>query len=336
MKRIVLVNLNKSNNVSLIDQFFYFIHLILKMMDEKKNIMIIDYNYDEENKDLFLLNIINWNNHFFKEMNIHIILKSEINFNLLSVKYGNINKNNIDLTDYTYIHFYKKNILFIPKTVFLNKIKGDPIQYEEKKIIVNYSLNNILCEDIYNELNGSLCEIILYDFYDYKNYLHFDGNLLTNNYIPFFLFENIKFKFTYYIYTQYFFNKYFNNSDIINIIYINIDDTPSSDNISILEKKYINEIENNIYKEDKNLIITNKVDNSIIHYLKENNYPIYFMEKEYFQKEEIYLIHTFLLTRFCNNIFIGYYEENNEKKFDYYIRQLLDETILQILISSYE
>jgi hypothetical protein len=266
-------------------------------------------------------------------MNIRIILKSEINFNLLSVKYGNINKNNIDLTEYTYVHFYKKNILFIPDTVLLNEIKGDPIQYKEKNVIVNYSLNNIFYEDIYHELNGTLCENILYDFYSYKNYLHFDGNLLTNNYIPFYFFKIIEFKNTYYDYTQHFFDKHFNNKDIINIIYINIDDTSSSDNISILKQKYINEIKNNIYKEDKNIIITNKVDNSIIDYLKNNNYPVYFMEKEHVQNKEINLINTFLLTRFCNNTFIGYYDENNEKKFDYYIRQLLNENILQILIT---
>ena len=112
-------------------------------------------------------------------------------------------------------------------------------------------------------------------------------------------------------------------NDIINNIY-------KEDYKNVLERNYICTIKKHININDKNIVIsnTNTHENKVIDYLKKNNYKIYFMQDQTISLNDL---NDFLITRFCNNKFVGCLNEVKKTK-DYYIRQLLEKNILQLLI----
>lgn len=394
MENVLFVNLNFIVNKPIIQQLFYFIYTILNMIENKKNFLIVKYIHNYPNH--FLLNLLDLNFTFtFLKDNykIHIFFDKDFDFdfNLLRVMYGN-EDNNYDLTSYVYIHYYRKNILFIPETINLNEIICDPSQYNDKYLTIKYSLNNVIMEDLYPEVGGFLNNDILYDF---KNNINkcFDYISYCNNkkYIPFNVLSTLFFKEEFYLYTQYFYNNRFTNLDLINIIYIDLErdkktfhtsflqhisktdfidvvnnfyneeeindkewkEEEKNENIIslitediienilnsvnyniILERKYIQFIEKYISKSEKNIIISNSYENSIIDYLKNNNYTNYVLENEFEDNEEMNNLNTFLLARFCNNKFIGCYNDEEDKNsYNYLFRQLLDEKVDQYLIT---
>jgi hypothetical protein len=205
MDNILLVDVNKWKYLPIINQYFLLGCIFSKMIEEGKQILIIDY-HEENNSKSFLLNIIDLDSEILsKELGIYLFYKSKINFNLLSVTYGNSNEY-IDLTNYIYILFYKKNTLFIPTTINFNEIKGDPIPYEKKKIFIEYSLNDIIFKDNYDEFEGFLNNIIYYDFYNYNKYYDYYSYFTKNTYILPDIIKIIKFHEKYYDYTNSFFN----------------------------------------------------------------------------------------------------------------------------------
>jgi hypothetical protein len=97
---------------------------------------------------------------------------------------------------------------------------------------------------------------------------------------------------------------------------------------NVLERNYICTIKKHININDKNIVISNTPDNKVIDYLKKNNYKLYFIQD---QSNSLNDLNDFLITRFCNNKFVGCLNEVKKTK-DYYIRQLLEKNILQLLI----
>ena len=397
MINIVQLNLNQFEKETPINSLFIFTNVILHMIKYKKKILILD-DIDKYKSNLIDLLNIEKTNHFLNEKyNIFIFFKSTINFDLWNVRYG-FPDNNIDLTNYIYIHFYKLNILCIPKHTNINEMLGDPAPYKKKFFFVKYYLNKHLFEDIYLEESSFLSDKIYYDF---KNMSYYENDNVENNFennfenIPTVL-PNIVLNDRLYSFTENFFTKYFIKEDKINIIYIDLliknynkkndnsfkiaydmidfaqvseeieqlkEDTDTIDiteeNIEIhevvinviddileniivsiekedwkntLERNYINTIEKHVNINEKNIIISETHNNNVIEYLKKNNYNLYFMKPEFKETNCINDLNDFLVTRFCNNKFIGRLEENNDY---YYMRQrhLLGKDVIQILIA---
>jgi hypothetical protein len=394
MNNILLLDLSDFEKKTTLDCLFLFANIILHMIINKKQILILD-DKDKSNHNLIdILNIEKINIFLNEKYNIFLFLKSFLNFNLLNVKYG-LHGSNIDLTNYIYIHYYKKNVLLIPENTNINEMCGDPVPFKEKFIFVKYSLNKHIFEDVYLENGNFLLNEIYYDFKNMKHYL----NILDFNetfHFPLDLLSNIVLNQDLYQFTENFYYNNFIKEDKINIIYIHIDDknikynyvkkdnyyfniindnifdfavvsekleeeieeiedveekedfinensirdivTETLDDIvntiykddykNLLERKYIDTIKNHISIKDKNIVISNIPDNKVIDYLKKNNYTIYFMND---QLNEDKSLNELLITRFCNNKFIGCLDETTINK-DYYIRQLLEKNILQLLI----
>lgn len=393
MNNIVLLDLIDFEKKTTLDCLFMFANIILHMIINKKQILILD-DIDKSKHNLIdMLNIEKINIFLNERYNIFLFIKSCINFNLLSIKYGLYNSN-IDLTNYIYIHYYKKNVLLIPENTNINEISGDPVPFKEKFIFVKYSLNKHIFEDIYLEHSNFLLNEIYYDFKNTKYYF----NILDFNetfHYPLDLLPNIILNQHLYKFTDNFYDSNFITEDKINIIYIHIDDKNikcnyikkdnhyfhiMNDNIfdfavvsekieeekveeleedndvfinetitrdivietlddilntiskvdykNLLERKYIETIKNHISINDKNIVISNTPDNNVVNYLKKNNYTIYFMNDQFNEEKSL---NEFLVTRFCNNKFIGCLDETTINK-DYHIRQLLEKNILQLLI----
>ena len=391
MINIVQLDLNQFEKETPINSLFIFTNVILHMIKYKKKILILD-DLDKYKSNLINLINIEKTNHFLNEKyNIFIFFKSSINFDLWNVRYG-LPDNNIDLTNYIYIHFYKLNILYIPKHTNINEMLGDPAPYKKKFFFVKYYLNKYLFEDIYLEESNFLSDKIYYDF---KNISYYQNNDVENN------FENIQtvlpniiLNDRLYSFTENFFTKYFIKEDKINIIYIDLliknykkkndysfkiaydmidfaqvseeieqvkEDTDTIDiteenkeihevvtnviddileNIidsiqkedwkNTLEGNYINTIEKYVNINEKNIIISRTPNNNVIEYLKKKNYNLYFTKPQFKETNCLNDLNDFLVTRFCNNKFIGCLEENNDY---YYMRHLLGKDVIQILIT---
>jgi len=391
MINIVQLDLNQFEKETPINSLFIFTNVILHMIKYKKKILILD-DIDKYKSNLIDLINIEKTNHFLNEKyNIFIFFKSSINFDLWNVRYG-LPDNNIDLTNYIYIHFYKLNILYIPKHTNINEMLGDPAPYKKKFFFVKYYLNKYLFEDIYLEESNFLSDKIYYDF---KNISYYQNNDVENN------FENIQtvlpniiLNDRLYSFTENFFTKYFIKEDKINIIYIDLliknykkkndysfkiaydmidfaqvseeieqvkEDTDTIDiteenkeihevvtnviddileNIidsiqkedwkNTLEGNYINTIEKYVNINEKNIIISRTPNNNVIEYLKKKNYNLYFTKPQFKETNCLNDLNDFLVTRFCNNKFIGCLEENNDY---YYMRHLLGKDVIQILIT---
>jgi len=391
MINIVQLDLNQFEKETPINSLFIFTNVILHMIKYKKKILILD-DIDKYKSNLIDLINIEKTNHFLNEKyNIFIFFKSSINFDLWNVRYG-LPDNNIDLTNYIYIHFYKLNILYIPKHTNINEMLGDPAPYKKKFFFVKYYLNKYLFEDIYLEESNFLSDKIYYDF---KNISYYQNNDVENN------FENIQtvlpniiLNDRLYSFTENFFTKYFIKEDKINIIYIDLliknykkkndysfkiaydmidfaqvseeieqvkEDTDTIDiteenkeihevvtnviddileNIidsiqkedwkNTLERNYINTIEKYVNINEKNIIISRTPNNNVIEYLKKKNYNLYFTKPQFKETNCLNDLNDFLVTRFCNNKFIGCLEENNDY---YYMRHLLGKDVIQILIT---
>lgn len=391
MINIVQLDLNQFEKETPINSLFIFTNVILHMIKYKKKILILD-DIDKYKSNLIDLINIEKTNHFLNEKyNIFIFFKSSINFDLWNVRYG-LPDNNIDLTNYIYIHFYKLNILCIPKHTNINEMLGDPAPYKKKYFFVKYYLNKYLFEDIYLEESNFLSDKIYYDF---KNINYYHNDYVENN------FENIQtvlpniiLNDRLYSFTENFFTKYFIKEDKINIIYIDLliknykkkndysfkiaydmidfaqvseeieqvkEDTDTIDiteenkeiheivtnviddileNIIVsiqkedwkntLERNYINTIEKYVNINEKNIIISRTHNNNVIEYLKKKNYNLYFTKPQFKETNCLNDLNDFLVTRFCNNKFIGCLEENNDY---YYMRHLLGKDVIQILIT---
>jgi len=76
----------------------------------------------------------------------------------------------------------------------------------------------------------------------------------------------------------------------------------------ILTVKYIELITNTIQKEDITLILTGDTNNEVIHFMKENEYNIMFIDKKFTGNQpgrELNAIIDLIIGRYCNNVFIG-------------------------------
>jgi hypothetical protein len=333
----------------LTNQLFMLVTSILYAYYNNEKVIIIDKFLDDISKNEYteikeIINIEKTNIYLKNKFNLIIADKYDINFKLNYIKYG-IGDNIIDLTDEIFKknkNKYNKNYLFISKETNFNEIKGDPKQGFTKKIILNYTINDNIIEEIYDE---NLKKDISIDFINsyYDNYW---GWINSHNQE---LFENILINIVY--------NDTFINNSIIkeididekkkvNIIHLRLENDglkhwSRMNNMNenefemYITNKYIEIIKKNINKDEKNIILSNSLNNKVIDFLRENNYNFIFNEKYFKYREKDAIIDFLISTRYCNNIFIGNFilESLNGSTFSYYIMKCLKEPIKKICIN---
>ena len=333
-----------------VNQLFILVSNIIK--SNKNKVIILDNFLTDINiiKFIPISNIININkfNIFLQNnYNIEIYDKNNINFNIESIKYGN-EKNKIDLTN-ELKQYYVNNRLYISKKINLNKIKYDPVPYEPKKIYIEYTINNKKYEDTYDEYYNYLKDDIIYSYQQNDFVLDTNGwwPLYNNKKIFDHILINIEYEDEYNNKVKKFMSK-IDKTKNINILHLRVEEDAINhwnkfNNISSdefknkLEEKYINLIKNYINKDDQNIILSYSTNNKVIDYLKENNYKYFFIDKDLNLGREINALIDFLISKECNNLFIGNFDMNNKNingtTFSYLISIILKSNIKQILIT---
>ena len=100
-----------------------------------------------------------------------------------------------------------------------------------------------------------------------------------------------------------------------------------------LEKKYINLIETYLSETDENIILSSSLSNGVIDFLNNHNYNYKFLDK-FFNDREKDAIVDLLVSKCCNNIFIGNFnvKNYNGSTFSYYIWKCMNDDVTKIYI----
>ena len=102
---------------------------------------------------------------------------------------------------------------------------------------------------------------------------------------------------------------------------------------SHLEEKYINLIKKYISNADENIILSSSLSNGVIDFLNNNNYNYRFIDKCFKDREKNAII-DLLVSKCCNNIFIGNFNMKNlnGSVFSYYIWKYMTDAVTKIYI----
>lgn len=339
--KIEIDKYNKKNDFT--NQIFAILTAIIMVQNTQKKIVVVDKFLNDILKTEYtpiseILDLEYINNYLKNTYSTIIIDGCNYKFNLLDIKYGN-NHTNIDITENIKNLFMKDNCLNIPKNIIFNNIKGDPLYGTEKNLFIKYELNNYTLVDIYNE---NLSDDII-----------MDNN--ENNYIPTYkwitdinknIFEdlliNIKFNNSFIEKSNIFIDKV--KDDKINVVHLILEDDiltywsnkngfETNQFKTLLENKYIELITKFIKKNHKTIILSENNNNNVIEFLKNNNYN-YVTSEKFFDDREKNAIVDLLISKYCNNVFIGNFNINklNGSPFSYYMIKLLDKESLKVCI----
>ena len=326
------------------NQIFALITSIIIAYNQGEKVVIVDNFLNDITKTTYtpiteIFNINDINIFFKKNYDIIIVDKNNIQFEIVSVKYGTDETNYIDLTYFFKEQYLNNNKLFIDKHCSFNEIKDDPCFGIVKKFILKYKINDYYIEEIYNEnLKSNIV-------------INFDGPyIFTFGWINSFndnMFEKILKNITYnndFILKTELVIKRINTNKKINIIHLRLEEdgiiywskqnyiTPNEYR-SFLEEKYINLIKNYISKTDENIILSSSLSNRVINFLNQDNYNYKFIDK-FFDDREKNAIVDLLVSKYCNNIFIGNFniKNNNGSTFSYYIWKYINDDVTKIYI----
>ena len=332
------------------NQIFCLITNIIQAYNEKKNVVVVDkflndfsrhdYTHISEVLDMNKINI-----YLNNKYNIILLDKYKLNLKINLVKYGN-ETTFVDITDFIISNCYKNNYLFISKDINLNKIKGDPLPNHFKKIYIYYSINNY---NLTEELQENCTTLENNFIIDLSINTNDDSNINFGwiNTIDKVIFEDLL-KHIYYnkcfIDCRNNFIKNINLKNKINIFHLRLEDDAINHWSSInnmtniefknyIEKKYINIIKKYITVDERIIILSTSSSNQVIEFLKNNNYK-YKLTKKFFCEREKNAIVDLLISKICNNIFIGNFnlEKLNGSTYSYYITQHLNTHVKKILI----
>jgi len=337
----------------LTNQIFCLITDIIKAYNEKKNIVVVDKFSNDFSKNNYtciseILDIDKTNIYLKNKYNIILVDKFKFKFIINSVQYGYEN-NSVDLTDFITSNCFKNNCLSIKKDINLNNIKGDPFFDHFKYLYINYSINNYSFNEKLQEKFNTLENDFVIDL-SLNNNNNDNTNVCLSwiNSINQNIFEDLLKNIHYHNCFINFTNEYIkyniNLNDKVNVLHLRLEDDAIThwskmnnmstiDYKNYIENKYIEIIKKYVKIDEQNILLTSSSSNSVINFLKNNNYN-YKLTNKFFDDREKNAIIDLLLSQVCNNIFIGNFnlKKLNGSTFTYYISQKINNDIKKIMI----
>lgn len=351
-----IINLNISKKGGLTNQLNPIINCIFniihnKKYNNKKQIIIIDnFNKDYQNNIYCsineILDIDNINN-YFKEYNIILIPADKINFEIVKIEYGILGLNLFDITDkIKEKYLINEKYLNIPNNINFNDILGDPIPLTVKCIYVYYRINENIYMNTYteNRTNNIVINLENEEMNNiYSNTISPEAKTNIDMYNN--ILCNLKFRDQFYIYSDNIKNSlssytkyscfHLRNEDDAVEFWGMINNMDKYDFKQKLESKYMFLIEKYMKPSKDEIIIilsSLEINNSVIDYLRTNNYNYLFLPKDLYR--EINAINDLLVSKMCNNIYIGNYNPNTftGSTFSYLVSNNMNKDVKRILI----
>lgn len=341
----------------LTNQMFFIVTAILRAHKEKIPLVIFErfrLHPCTENfcplKEVIDLNLLN---EIASKYGVCLLDKYGTTLSLVSVKYGT-NDMKINITEEISKEYLQNNKLFIPKTVYLNNIKGDPVPGQAKKIFVTYKINDFIFTETFQEhlrpdisidltffeqFNGwSSVDINTYDhvlFDEILNSIRFTNFYNNISDYPLMIDKNDK----------YIVGDFNDDKKDINVIHVRLENDWThnlSKNNNMTEKEfidfaenvYINLIKIHFSKNSKIIVLTYDRNNNVIKFLKENGYDFYTTKKDIFSNREPHAIIDLLVGEKCSGCFIGNWNYNNNtgSTFSYTLHKRINPNVKRVLI----
>jgi hypothetical protein len=314
----------------LTNEIYFIVYGIIDCINNKKQIMVIN-NFRLEAMtnnfcpisdilDMHHLNIL------LNKYNVSVFDRHELSFNIDSIIYG-IEDSTIDITKETLELYYTNNKLLIPSGTVLNNIKGDPLSGKTKKLYITYTINgNKVVEEYLEYINQDII-IDLQNPTNFLNWEQIDTCYINNKYMFDYLLKNIKFNNRFVKYSENALcinsnNEYtiFNKIDLqnkkLNVIHLQVEKDVTGHMIKhnnmtqeeyddYSQNKYIELIKQYFSKNDIIFLLSYVLNNSVVKYLKENDYEFYYTKKQIFEGREQHAIIDLLIGEKCNGNFIG-------------------------------
>ena len=346
----------------LTNEIFFCICGIIDCIINKKTCLIInnfsleamktEYCDISEILDLHHLNCLT------KKYGLYVLDRNRITIDVSSILYG-IDNNMVDVTKHILDKCYNNGILFIPKNTNLNSICGDHCVGFEKKLVINYTIDNISIAEEYSEY---VQNDIMLDFINPKqiqSWEQIDKCYIEHNELFNYFLENIRFNNRFVKYADNAMlidvnNNYTNmnminlNNRKINVVHLRVEKDMTGHMLNSnkmkqneydreLQNKYINLINKFCSKEDILFVLSYDLKNSIITYLKDNNYECYFTKKNIFNGREKHAIIDLLIGEKCNNVFIGNwnFDTRQGSTFSYYL-YIKNNALQNVFIDMYD
>ena len=332
-----------NNGAGFTNQIFALIGGIRGAYIKGEKIVIVDHFLNDINNITYspiseIFNIKKINEYLYNNYGIIIVDKYNTNFDILTVQYGTNETNYIDITEYIKTNYCNKN-LSIDKNCRFNDIKGDPCPGIVKEIIIKYRISDYMIEENHSEKLKSNIEI------------NFDGNyffgvaLINSSHNNMFdkILQNIEYNSDFIMKSETIL-KHINANKKINIIHLRLEDDgilhwSKQNNMTrnnykdYLVNKYINIIKKYISNTDENIILSSSLSNGVVDFLNNHNYNYKFIGKCFKDRERNAII-DLLISKCCNNIFIGNFnmKNMNGSVFSYYIWKLLNDDVTKIYI----
>ena len=329
-------------------QIFRLINSIIETHIKQKKILIIgDFNSGLMTVPIdSVLNLKQLNLYLEKEYGLTVISSRKSKLKFSAIEYG-LDNNKLDITDFV-LTKYLTNILYIPKTLNLNAILGDPIYGSKKNLYIKYQIDQYQFEDIYPEYNNNIEKDIIYDEQESNFEIDPNSQWVTSYDKEKFdkILSMIEFSENYNKLVIDFRNKNLKGKKI-NILHLRLEDDAiqywASKNKmnygeykNIIETKYIQLIKKFVNKNDATIVVSASTNNNVLNMLKSANYKYYFVNKTTKYGKEEHAIFDYLISKYCNNIFIGNIDLNNQIQngsgFSYIISRNLTNKVKQILI----
>jgi hypothetical protein len=292
-----------------------------------------------------IINLAEFNDFLIKKYGILLVDKECSQISLSRVQYVADDANRIDITKEIKESFLSNDRLFISKYVDFNKVRGDPSFGKRKKIILQYSVTSQENEyTVQEEVDEVLTADIVVDVPNSDYIYHFISlqDISMTGLCP--IFEDILLHIHYSpLFTNYALNtacKLINNRT--NVIHLRVEPDAITHWGGInkmdyntfqlrLESKYIELIQKYMNKDDEILILSNSSVNGVVDFLIRNSYKVVLSDK-YFEDREKNAIVDLLVSKNCNNIFLGCINNRvlNGSSFSYYISKMLDNTVTKV------
>lgn len=321
--------------MGLTNQLFGLSNGINQAIENKCKVVVIDkflcdYNQDKYKNISDILNLEKMNIYFKQKYDLILVDRYNFDFKLLNVTYGTDDKY-IDITQSINKKYYQNQKLFINKNTNINKIQGDPCINMKKNIWFKYKINDHIIIDKYTERLKKHID------YTNDNYIQCKMGWISKKNDKFL---NILMHITY---NDEFFNiskkllSDINLTNKVNLIHLRLEDDGinhwskmnkmSKENFKKkLENKYIQIIEKYIDKNNTTIVLSSSFNNEVINFLENNKYKYYMSIKKHYQYRELNAIVDFIISKQCNNIFIGNFNlnGNNGSTFSFYIYKSLE------------
>lgn len=342
--------------LGLCHQLVNLISSIIVARDENKRIIVVDkFSIDSYKEDFCPISaIINLDklNGFLKKYGVKVFDKEVIRIDLRNIVYGAPNRDKIVTKEILDMFCLDDNIITIDKEDFLNPIIGDPCIGITKRLLINYAITHKTDVELFTvnvqEFAGYLKENIHLDFniIQTANYVYNSFNINDLNEVQkkFFhdILENIFFSDKFYNVCNVLL-KDIDSNEKISAIHLRLEDDSvekwcdnqdKSQYMDKLEKKYIGLIEKHLNKSEQIIVLSYSTNNSVIDFLKNNEYNFLINEKQLELGSDINAAFDFLSGTICNNKFIGNYnmEKHTGSLFSYLLSKRINTPVTSILV----